>query len=174
MNVKLLRRIQRMIKRRPLQFNMDSWFGTKETFLDEPDIPACGTTGCIAGWAITLDLTGKHKKAEPKKAAYFMETRNNYQARASQLLDVPIYIGKRLYFIEGWPLDLRQAYHAARKQALSENNNPYDNKVVAQVPKEIRQKVFERTTFLKNQVVLKAIDRFIETNGFETTGISGI
>lgn len=47
-NSKLLRRIARQIENHPEEYNQDSWFGTT-------DKTACGTTACIAGWAVTLD-----------------------------------------------------------------------------------------------------------------------
>lgn len=57
MNVKLLRRIIKAIKKEPGQFDMRSWFTRQR------GIPNCGTAACIGGWAVALT-----KRANPEKA----------------------------------------------------------------------------------------------------------
>ena len=58
-NTKLLRAIQRRIKKEPKQFIM-YWYFRK----DERHIPNCGTAACIAGWAVTLTKTKSKKPSD--------------------------------------------------------------------------------------------------------------
>lgn len=51
LNVKLLRRIQKHILEEPRRLDMGNW---KRTNMDGLHAPPCGTTACIAGWALTL------------------------------------------------------------------------------------------------------------------------
>lgn len=58
MNVKLLRAIQRRIKKEPRQFFMD-WYLKKNS-----RIPNCHTAACVAGWAVTLTTIKSKKPGE--------------------------------------------------------------------------------------------------------------
>lgn len=51
--IKMLRRIARLIQLRHKQIQMKTWLALK------PGAGPCGTTACIAGWAVTLDQIGK-------------------------------------------------------------------------------------------------------------------
>ena len=53
MNVKLLKQIKEAIRRHPKQFDMAEWFRR------DVEAPRCGTTACIAGWALTLQTASK-------------------------------------------------------------------------------------------------------------------
>lgn len=52
LNVRLLRRIQKHILAEPLRIDMGEFVKTK--YFDEVEQPPCGTTACIAGWALIL------------------------------------------------------------------------------------------------------------------------
>lgn len=56
MNVKLLRKVQKHILEEPRRIDMGLWGAAQSPVLgDDPRyVPACGTAGCIAGWAIIL------------------------------------------------------------------------------------------------------------------------
>lgn len=95
MNVRLLRRIQRIILKRPKQIRMRTWFSS------DPKVGHCGTTGCIAGWAVTLDefgkpmpLLGLEKFGSGPFYAPF---------RARKVLNLTKAQSDRLFFSEQWP-----------------------------------------------------------------------
>jgi hypothetical protein len=56
MNIELLKKVAEAIKRRPEQIEMDTWFELR-TGAGE-----CGTTACIAGWAVTIADEGVKRK----------------------------------------------------------------------------------------------------------------
>jgi hypothetical protein len=111
MNVKLLRKIQRVILKRPTQVNMSTWFSA------EHGAEECGTTACIAGWAITLDLA-KGKRPTPLAAAKKIAPGNSHwvagnhakkvRALANRLLGIKRFMATRLYLAGAWPDEFRE------------------------------------------------------------------
>lgn len=150
MNVKLLKRIQRAIKRRPAQFNMDRWFS------QHPNVPHCGTTACLAGWALTLDARKAHQKASPLKAArQFLESCGERQRtyirvgglynfrmveQGAMLLEISKEQAEKLFFVHNWPSNFRNEY---------QSNVDFNHQLKAA------------------QIVSDRIDHFIKTDGKE-------
>jgi len=57
LNVRLLRRVRTQILKEPKQFIMATYFTSKpESYSSEipREVPNCGTTACIGGWALSL------------------------------------------------------------------------------------------------------------------------
>jgi hypothetical protein len=96
LNVKLLRRIQKHILEEPKRF----WMGWWETS-SIPDVnPApCGTTACIAGWA--LALSGE------RIADY------NPGVRAARILGLSADGYNKLFFSYAWPEPFLSRYERA-------------------------------------------------------------
>ncbi len=96
MNVELLRRVQAHILEEPRRLNMDHWIRTGQT---GPDSPACGTTACIAGWALELD--GK----DPSLLFADVD--------AAKTLGITPMQGERLFFVGSWPSSFVTRYDDA-------------------------------------------------------------
>jgi hypothetical protein len=56
MNIKLLKQIIKEIQAEPLRFDIFEWSNTCDK------IAPCGSTACIAGWAVAIDLRSKGKR----------------------------------------------------------------------------------------------------------------
>lgn len=54
LNVKLLRQIVKHLKEEPKRYDQGKW--GLQICSTEPGAPACGTQGCIAGWAVFLSV----------------------------------------------------------------------------------------------------------------------
>lgn len=117
MNVRLLRRIQKQILKEPKQFDIDTWFAI------DSHAPNCGTTACIAGWAIALS-----KKQTPLVAA--KSIRKNFgrpsilllswsqakdiEPKARRALELTPAQAERLFHIGGWPDEFVNRHHENR------------------------------------------------------------
>lgn len=116
MNIKLLRKIQRAIRKEPRQFDMDSWFEfDKRT-------PNCGTTACIAGWAIALSSKknpldaaksirkrfGRGMRVLSSKQAY------GITAKVLKVLKIDMRQGDSLFYASYWPLNFPERFRNAR------------------------------------------------------------
>ena len=108
MNVRLLRRIAKVIQKKPREFNMGSWHEDMLTNEDADalcDLPkgkriACTTTHCIAGWAQALST-----KRDCTVSA---------EVDAERLLELSHDQAMRLFFVTGffvtdecWPRKFR-------------------------------------------------------------------
>lgn len=108
MNIKLLRKIQKAIMQEPEQFDMDYWFQTKE------GVPNCGTTACIAGWALSLS-----QKKNPLQVAVTIDKNfglfdySGVRNLAAKVLEITIEQADNLFIKTHWPRDFRYAYRAA-------------------------------------------------------------
>jgi hypothetical protein len=98
MNVRLLRRIQRQILKEPKQFWMDAYFCDCISW----QIPNCGTTACIAGWATAL---GKNKN--PRQAWLTGVDARQYGEHKLKITNVQ---ASKLFFTDAWPRKYRTAY----------------------------------------------------------------
>jgi len=150
MNVKLLRRIQRVIKKRADQFDMNTWFNKDST------ASHCGTTACLAGWALTLAGRKSHQLASPLKIARglcqgFNENfdsigviggERNYTiaVKGATELGLDYNQAEKLFYINHWPAKFSVGYYRARDK----NDNVE-----------------------KARVTCERIDHFIKTNGTE-------
>lgn len=159
MNTKLLNKIKRTITRRADQFDMRYWFMKLRKEINT--VSHCGTTACLAGWAITLgdekNKLGKKKAFSPLKGI-----RNNFRGsfgkseespdyivlfqseevinKASELLGINRDQAMRLFFSQNWPEQFRYTngvyfYNLSKKEQA--------------------------------EVACKRIDHFIATNGEE-------
>jgi len=53
LNVSLLKRIIKHLRQEPKRYNQSQW---GKDVHEESNAPACGTQGCIAGWAVFLNV----------------------------------------------------------------------------------------------------------------------
>lgn len=146
MNVRLLRRIEREIKKEPRRFNMNDWVDTNASeSLAKKFVPPCNTTACIAGWA-TL-LSHKYKKDDapdlplPKtfrqKAEHLQEISEYYEGVGQQALALTENQALNLFFVDYWP-------------------EPYQT-----------EHRFAKTPEGKAKVAIARIEHFIKTKGRE-------
>jgi hypothetical protein len=149
MKIALLKKVARTILRRPSQVAMSTWFKRKA------GAGECGTTACVAGWAITIALAEKNKlKTKPKPlmgAEYaqpgFSRGVDSYLGASSnskldkmgqQALGIGLKQSRRLFYAYDWP-------------------EKYRRDLAAQIP---GSKAYAR-------VVYNRIVHFIKTNGRE-------
>jgi len=96
MNVELLRKVQKAITKEPGRFRMSTWGEVARG-------PACGTVGCIAGWAALLNVT--ENPDEFRKHVDVMTQKNGRTAlklRSGQ--------AERLFFLNAWPSKFQELY----------------------------------------------------------------
>lgn len=131
MNVKLLRKIEEHILAEPKRLDMN-FFVHKEGLkgnglyekglLDAARYPACGTMGCIAGWAkllstpelISLDV--KLPLARQKFMEEFRSGGRTIEAIAADLLEISATQAGRLFYVESWPEEFEEQYNAAEER----------------------------------------------------------
>lgn len=121
MNIKLLRKIQKAILKYPNHFDMDNWFmdtnmeddnddiiklvnlngGTCEKMIT-PRAKSCGTTACIAGWALHYN---KVKLEDFEGNIDFV--RSTTEKTAARELGLDEEQSKRLFFESYWPREFR-------------------------------------------------------------------
>lgn len=110
MNVKLLQAIKKHILAEPKRLDMGNW-GFKRDKAN--DGPACGTVGCIAGWAVLLthpSLIGRKEDFTPAKLKKFSNAMGNAEEDAPGLLKINIGTADRLFYVDRWPEPFRQDY----------------------------------------------------------------
>lgn len=110
-NVKLLRRVQKAIVEHAAHFDMSEWgVGASKADImhDEPPESECGTTACIAGFAVIL----RDGKARPSEAVAL---------RAAKLLSLDYDSwdfgcnGTRLFHVQHWPSKFYHRYSKAKR-----------------------------------------------------------
>ena|ERR1700728_4187244 len=124
MNVKLLRKIAKVIIEKPRQFDMSRWHhnkkarehdwsrGVYESYTALCDLPqekqiSCDTTHCIAGWAQAISPDRKCKTPAEKDA--------------KRLLQITPSMANRLFYCDNWPEQFqgkRDTWKPTRKQAV--------------------------------------------------------
>lgn len=108
MNTRLLRRIQKHVLAEPRRLQMAEFVEKgapgERIYSDGmlTEIPACGTTACIAGWACLLSNAKRIR---------------NYGSRAAKLLGITRVQGSILFFTSGWPDQLAERYQGASTKA---------------------------------------------------------
>ena len=107
MNVELLTRVKEAILREPKQFYMGSWFANDSSYYIHYEIPNCGTTACIGGWAVVLGK-GFHN---PREADEAIGSRIGREPETQ--LQLTPEEGNRLFFSEHWPEQFRIAFDTA-------------------------------------------------------------
>jgi len=124
MNTKLLLRVKRAILRHPKQFDMSRWF-----FYVGADVPRCGTTACIAGWALTLD--GKTTPLKMAKRLYKKLTggelreggamggiyNNDIESRAAKALGLTEHQARWLFHVHNWPREFQNGVNPSPELA---------------------------------------------------------
>lgn len=152
MDVRLLRRIQKVILAEPRRVNMaywakgrkdliagnqviDDWWGYNED-LEPSQVPPCGTVGCICGWGIALTTKLRSDKLAAKVRKSTMD--RSFPRGALKLFGLTGAQADRLFIPTSWPDD----YY--------ERLNKYS---------------FGTKRYAK--VVCARIDRFIKTKGVE-------
>lgn len=115
MNVELLRKIQAAVIQEPKRLYMDKWIMIEGDAAEPGDMaeiieyPACGTVGCIAGWAVILnDQKGNSVKNTARKflAGIFLRT----SQLAKEALDLEHDAAGRLFYVHYWPTKYAQDY----------------------------------------------------------------
>ena len=117
MNVELLKKVKQQILEEPNRLSMhieitqdeeefyDVLDGYTKEKVDEPNValhPPCGTTACIAGWAVILS----HPELKPK------DVWRNYtiSSEAAWLLEITYPQMSKLYYTYNWPVQFREAF----------------------------------------------------------------
>lgn len=96
MNIPLLLKVKAAILAEPRKFDMNWWFINNE---ESP----CGTTACIAGWAVAI-----HGRFKSLKQGYALES---HPCRlAERLLKLDESISRNLFHVEDWPSEFSYRY----------------------------------------------------------------
>ena len=118
LNVRLLRRIQRHILAEPGRLDMSSW---AQDVSSRASAPSCGTTACIAGWAVILTEASKRKIRNLTKQLPYEIVPDNYtfdEDAAARLLGFDSENGApSLFLVAKWPLRIRARYETGRTPA---------------------------------------------------------
>lgn len=96
-NVRLLREVKQAILDNPSQFYMGNWFSQA----DQVGQPAggCGTSACIAGWAIHL----KHGKKRLNETNRLFVQYEEAEVESFKVLRLSAARGRRLFYQSEWP-----------------------------------------------------------------------
>lgn len=122
MNIKALKQVQRDMEHRPTQVNMGSYFSrTVPRGHDKPG--GCGTTGCIAGFAIWRKLKAKNLQQASK-----IEIKLDDRTEGEKALGLTHTQSHNLFYQENWPLEFRERM------------------VMARTPKQYTEAVIDRIT----------------------------
>ena len=97
MNVPLLRKIPEAITAEPGHFDM--------AFYASPS--PCGTTACIAGWAVALRTGHALEELEERKT-------RGVEQLAVEALDLSLFSAGALFHVSRWPEPFQSDYWAAR------------------------------------------------------------
>jgi hypothetical protein len=98
MNTELLLKVKEAILREPEHFDMADWFRFREE---------CGTTACIAGWAISI---GRNCDNLASAAALADLSDVNNWFHGQLLLELEFPEAERLFMWSEWPLYFRSQY----------------------------------------------------------------
>lgn len=100
MNTKLLLKVKAAILAEPLKFDMAAWFAPEKK-------SPCGTTACIAGWAISLDRKWKRLKPGLSQMRHFYF---RPEKLAGEAIGIDFDQTERLFFRCNWPPGMSHAY----------------------------------------------------------------
>jgi aspartyl/asparaginyl-tRNA synthetase len=101
MNTELLQKIKQKIIENPSHLDMNTW--------------SCGTTACIAGWAGKLSNIKFPDVLEPLSSSKFIAQYScEPMEMGIRLLDLTYAQAYRLFFVNNWPIELREAYDNAK------------------------------------------------------------
>ncbi len=101
MNVKLLKQIKNRILAEPTEFDMCRWAASDK-------VSTCGTTACIAGWALALDFMARHPEMmvqEAHMAVVAIDARPDAYVndRAADLLEIDDAQMESIFYHSAWP-----------------------------------------------------------------------
>lgn len=109
MNVKLLRQVKRHILEEPKRLQMGIWSASakrqvRQGYMEKDEAPACGTTGCIAGWAVILHKAGSRTDfLKVLRSIRGHDYRHVMQPKAIALLELTEAQADSLFFVGDWP-----------------------------------------------------------------------
>lgn len=151
MNISRFQKLKAVILEFPDQFDTDDWFQKRE------NVKHCGTSACLAGWAVTLQKTRSKNPYKALCAIFSKEEVNDFDEEgytctvidnsstvveniACEYLGITSTQGKRLFYDLNWPTNFGDEYnfHYRRKKYLA-----------------------------AAEVVVARLDHFIATNGGE-------
>jgi hypothetical protein len=92
LNVALLERVKALIQHHPAMLQMEVWH--------------CGTTACIAGWAVRL-------KSFSDPGFYVSSFIEPTKIKACRILGITAEESKSLFMVANWPTKLRSEYSEA-------------------------------------------------------------
>lgn len=134
MNIELMEKVRDTIARTdPKHFDMTSWvdqIGDKWLEDDGTHIAECGTSMCIAGWAIHLDndepLIRYMHSMSKLSHGLIHENVMAIRDRAADLLDINSIDAGALFHIDEWPDDYRFRYEEAEWDSVDAGETPVD------------------------------------------------
>jgi hypothetical protein len=118
MNVELLLKVKQAILDEPARLNMDNFLKSSDYYHDQE--PACGTVGCIAGWAVIIDALGRDLSPQSIKKARLSIYEGDVEKKACKLLGLE-YTGLHPLFYPwgAWPEDLDSRLRAEKPGTLA-------------------------------------------------------
>jgi hypothetical protein len=99
MNEPLLNQITECILADPSQFNMANWQIPSED-------SSCGTTGCIAGWAVWLAMPSERDYKKNLSAILPCD----FEPTAQEVLGITWRQGIDLFYVSNWPEEFQYEY----------------------------------------------------------------
>lgn len=102
MKTALLRQVETAILAEPKQFDISHWWEYVGA-----GVPNCGTTACIAGWAIAI---ANHENPREARDRYIEKGYWDIVEHAAGILGITPSQGERLFFIYHWPARYRRQY----------------------------------------------------------------
>lgn len=131
LNRKLIEKVIKHIEEEPQRLDMDVWVEKvndksrhdRIEYGDAEDLqPACGTVGCIAGWAMLLDQPAKRRKElfamTPKRfiRALFGGDFSEVSRRGAKLLGIEEGDQDAVFMTDYWPEPFGDKFRAANTQ----------------------------------------------------------
>ena len=108
LNRPLFEAVARAIHNHPDHFDMDSFV----------NVGPCGTTACIAGWALSLSMpTAGTRPLENLRGRFRDPASPGVEATAAVLLGLTGDQRDKLFYVGEWPLTFRHAYESRRTEA---------------------------------------------------------
>jgi hypothetical protein len=115
LNRELIKQIIDIIEDEPKRLEMSTWVLNP---LKSQQAPSCGTTGCIAGWAVMLNLRRDavlaKRKIDAEKIYDRLNKRNkDMEGEGMRLLGLPYDIAPTVFYYDQWPEPFQRRYMAA-------------------------------------------------------------
>ena len=143
MNVELLKKVRDAILEHPDWFDMEYWLGDTKT-------SSCGTTGCIAGWAVSIS----RGKSVSQYYEDNLKSSIGLYPRARDAVGLTEQQADKLFYYPNWPSPYKKQYAQATYEQDSEKEAGYPDKARL---REIQKRAA--------QIAADRIDKFIESGG---------